>query len=250
MSGWRWPAREGENGQHLGPADLGVADPDVAQGDQQHQVQRQVADQRGKRDRDPATRHQADGAGAELDRGQIPAATGGRRTSRSSAEATRPASARTGAPRSSLAASARTADRGDQAGHPEQGGDDPPGGAALEGTRARASTGRPSLMKLFQTPETSTAVVPGPRVAPRPQHRVGHADADRRPDPAGTVLATAVVDWVNLGLRTAGRRDRRPHPGVGEQVPAGDATRVAISSQAGPGSRPTPLPGRSRGELE
>ena len=61
-------------------------------------------------------------------------------------------------------------------------------------------------MKLFQTPETSTAVVDLDReYPPGPQHGVGHADADPRPDP-GRRVATAVVAWV----RAIARQNDRP----------------------------------------
>ena len=83
-------AGEGEHGQDLGPADLGVADPDVAQADQQHQVERQVADHGGRGDREPAVLQQVDGRLRNFTVAISQPCTG-RRIRASSRETTRPA---------------------------------------------------------------------------------------------------------------------------------------------------------------
>ena len=89
-------------------------------------------------------------------------ATGGRRSSPPAAgrRPGRPA-ARTGAPASSLRnISANTTIAATRPAMPSRAATTrPPVAPPWRATRARASTGMPSLMKLFHTPETSTAVV-------------------------------------------------------------------------------------------
>ena len=88
-------------------------------------------------------------------------ATGGRRTSPNSRVATRPASSPNRRACSSLRSiSANTTIAAARPAMPSRAAmTRPPVAPPWRATRARASTGRPSLMKLFQTPETSTAVV-------------------------------------------------------------------------------------------
>jgi hypothetical protein len=88
-------------------------------------------------------------------------ATGGRRTSRSSLEAIRPASSPKRRACSSLrSSSANTTIAATSPAMPSRAAmTRRPVAPPWRATRARASTGMPSLMKLFHTPETSTAVV-------------------------------------------------------------------------------------------
>ena len=88
-------------------------------------------------------------------------ATGGRLTSRSTREATRPASnPKRRAPSSLRSMRANTTIAAASPPMPARAAmTRPPPALPWRATRAKASTGRPSLMKLFQTPETSTAVV-------------------------------------------------------------------------------------------
>ena len=88
-------------------------------------------------------------------------ATGGRRTHPSSRVATRPASSPNRRAWSSLRSiSANTTTAATSPAMPSTAATTrPPVARPWSATRARARTGMPSLMKLFQTPETSTAVV-------------------------------------------------------------------------------------------
>jgi hypothetical protein len=88
-------------------------------------------------------------------------ATGGRRTSRSSREATRPACTPNRRACSSLRSiSANTTTAATSPAMPSSAARTrPPPAPPPSRTSARARTGRPSLAKLFQTPDTSTATV-------------------------------------------------------------------------------------------
>ena len=63
--------------------------------------------------------------------------------------------------------------------------------------RARASTGRASLMKVFHTPVISTASVLRARENPH-ESSIARASPTPIPDPPGTVLVTAVPDWATV----------------------------------------------------
>ena len=74
--GGRQQSREREHGEHLRPADLLLGDPHVAERQEEDQPQREVADECGDRERDPALRHQDDGLLAKANRCLAPSRDG------------------------------------------------------------------------------------------------------------------------------------------------------------------------------
>ena len=173
---------EREDGERLGRADLMLRHPEVAQGQQEDEEQRQLAEQRGPGQPDPSARHQVDRVGAELRRAVVHpgdgrlaehAPDGREHMGDPVADATRE--------RLALEDRRQQDDGRGQDHEPDQGGRDERG--ALLPRDHQEHDGEHRERQLHEdVPDTADAHVEGDRSAgepPRMQDRVRQSDRDR-----------------------------------------------------------------------
>ena len=145
-----------------------LRDADVTQGEDEDEEQRQLAHECAQGQPVPTRPHQQNGPRPELRDRPTPALHGVTVHIRSTLDAARPRRlAHPVRPGVTAQKQGEQDDRGHQRNHPDDGRDDAArAGTALEATSASPMTGRPSLAKLFQIPETDMDTVERERENP------------------------------------------------------------------------------------